>query len=158
MQISLSHYSFEISEPFAPGQTIGKTESEVLNNVRAENIREAIRREYDRLLRSHGSHDGILDEQGLAALQLRAKAIDAEYQFKPRPQSKVKSGSLAAELRTLAEEQVESLQRSGGYQLPEGEYEVEVAKLVGRTDLIAEATRRLRAKLETAKAAIEDML
>jgi hypothetical protein len=134
-------------------------EAQTLNALRADNIREIGRRILATLLAKYESEDGILSPEGLVELTREIEGQDASYEFKPRKNfSKPRNGTLEAETRLVAEEQVEGLVRSGEASLSPSSFDAQVRAFMVRSDIQAEARRRFAARLRATRESIEDIL
>ena len=157
MFFHLSHYGFTLSEPFASGHVLTRAQAQALNALRGENIREIVRREWDRLAKPTGE-DGLLSEAQVEAFQAKITEIDRRYEFKERPTSRPKAGTLGAEIESVAREAVEEIARRSGEAISISRFDDLVSDFQTRIDIQAEARRRLSAKIAQSKMAIEDLL
>ena len=157
MFFHLSHYGFTLSEPFTPGHVLTRAQAQALNALRGENIREIVRREWDRLAKPT-DEDGLLSEAEVEAFQAKITEIDRKYEFRERPVSRPKAGTLGAEIESVAREAVEEIARRSGEAISIGRFDDLVSDFQTRIDIQAEARRRLSAKIAQSKMAIEDLL
>ncbi len=156
MFFHLSHYGFTLSEPFSEGHVLTRAQAQALNALRGENIREIVRREWDKLAKP--SSDELLSEAQVEAFQAKITEIDLKYEFRERPVSRPKTGTLGAEIESVAREQVEELARKNGEAISIGRFDSLVVEFSARIDVQAEARRRLSIKIARSKMAIEDLL
>lgn len=153
MQITISQYSFSILSPYSAGMPIDEAEAQALNALRGENIREGLRKKFDRLMGRYPS--GALSPEGYDELRRMAAEADQNYQFKAKKGEAV--GEVNKVIRDLAREQVEGLTRAKGLSLTQDEFDQQVGELSERGDLLAEAQRRMRIKKEVAEEVIAEV-
>ena len=159
MHFSISHYSFELSEPYEAGGVLTLGEAQALNALRAENIREMVRRSFAGYIAQHGDAEGLLSPEGILDFQREVETIDSLYQFKARvTKPRPRNGTLEAEIRLVAEEAVGSLVRARGLDLSPSMFDAQVRGFSVREDIQAEARRRLSARLKATRESIDDIL
>ena len=158
MKTMIQGYSFEISEPYAEGQTITAVEAKVLNQTRAENIgnnqRKAVQAAIEDVPPTTDEETGepvpgqLSDEQVLE-LQNGVAAYDAEYTLSMTRSGRTRD-PVAAMARTIARALVEKELKSQGKNLKQWREEVgddvynaKIAEVANKKKVIAHAKRTI---------------
>lgn len=113
MSIRIKGYSFQLSAPYGAGTVLTRGEAQALNNLRAENIQNNIRK----LVVDATAEllPGQLLEPGkLAELQAKITQYDRGYQFLEKHSPKPRVGEIELETRAVAQERVEAALRAEG--------------------------------------------
>lgn len=156
MKIRIQQYQFDITEPYQPGQVLTAETAQALNGLRADNIRNNMRRAVHSAVDRCGS--GLLPAEVLAELQSAIAKHDREYQFQARPEARALSGTLEAEIRAVALERVEAQVRQQGREASSAEIEAMVPSFAELPGVQAEARKRMGTRLAVAKSSMEDLL
>lgn len=112
--ISVGPYSFTLSEPYSAGHPLTEGEARALNALRAENIRNSLRRwiELEEKLSVGQLSSRVLLPEQITRLQQKLARYDESYAF--GTPSRVEPRGLAEMLRLVAEEFLaEELRRQG---------------------------------------------
>lgn len=149
MQIIISHYRFTLRDPYSAGDTLSTTEAAVLNALRAENIRNTIKRKWNREI-------GILSGEQEEELNALAMRVDEEYQFSmpgaPR------TSTMETLCDAIARERAGAELRKKGITMEHSEFEWAVSQMAKREDIREEAREQLRVREQIANASLEDLL
>ena len=156
MKTMIQGYSFEISEPYAEGQTITAVEAKVLNQTRAENIGNNQRKAVQAAIESVPQRTdeetgevgpGELGEETLLGLQNGVTAYDAEYTLSMTRSGRTRD-PVATMARTIARALVEKEVKSQGKNLKQWREEVgddiynaKIAEVASKKKVIAHAKR-----------------
>lgn len=156
MQIRIYGYQFNLSAPYQPGQAIDPAEAQVLNNIRAENIqnilRKAVQQKTAELLPGQ-----LLSPTSLAELQATVDKFDAGYRFQMRqPQSRI--GEIEVETQAVAAERAEIHFREQGAEPTEGELAEMTSRFAAMPSVSDEARARIAARRAVTAGALEDLL
>jgi len=144
VQIQIGPYEFDVSEPYTPGHPLSPVEARVLNSLRSMRVRNIL---YKRLRKIVPDDETLLTPEQLAEFTQLVSEIDRDFRFIPHDTTKVKRGTLQAEIEEVAREQ-----------LPPDASDDEVAARASQQDVIEEATRRFVARQEIAKTSLEELL
>lgn len=117
MQIRIKSYTFTLSEPFQQGTIITKGEAQAMNNLRAENIQNNLRKHVNDAVAALGKDD-LLAPEVLADLRAKFAEADRTYKFLEKHSPKERLGDIEEEARTVARERVEAAFRQSGEELP----------------------------------------
>lgn len=155
MQITIQAYSFQLSEPFQPGQVLGEAEAQALNRFRAETMRSTIAR----WVKTAGTGAGELISTGdLERLQVRVGELDARFCFQFQSEGLgAKPGTIQAEARAIAIERVESEARRANVAMSLAAFEEMVGKVLELPAVQEEARKRLAVRLGVTSVALEDL-
>ena len=156
MKTMIQGYSFEISEPYAEGQTITAVEAKVLNQTRAENIGNNQRKAVQAMIEATDSIEdeetgklvpGPLSEKDLLELQDGVAAYDAEYTLSMTRSGRTRD-PVATMARTIARALVEKEVKAQGKSLKQWREEVgddtynaKIAEVASKKKVIAHAKR-----------------
>jgi hypothetical protein len=125
----------------------------------AELLTDALNRTPPRVMTKGSRYDPPrFDPVATEAAQAKITEIDRKYEFRERPTSRPKAGTLGAEIESVAREAVEELARKSGEAISISRFDDLVSDFQTRIDIQAEARRRLSAKIAQSKMAIEDLL
>lgn len=159
--IQVSHYSFELSEPFVEGQRLSAGEAHALNALRAERLRQLMQRKV-----AQASPRGtLLDAEGVAALAVQAQEADRLFSFPPKQFSRIPKSGLRREIELLGQERwAEAFRKTFGQDPTEEQLAGALLDLPGfgvdlnEPTLVEEAHRRYAAKNEVLKNAMADLM
>ena len=155
MQIQIKGYGFQLSEPFQPGTVITKAEAQALNDLRAENIQNNLRKMV--ALACEGLAPGqLLAQDVLAGIQTKLTEYDRSYQFvEKRTRSRV--SDIEAETRQVARERVEAgLRRTASSATP-AQLEELVLRTMELPGVIEEARDRVAARRRALSGSLADL-
>lgn len=145
LQIRISGYQFEVTEPYEPGRAINLGEAQALNQLRSENImdnlRKVVRERQDLLPSGH-----LLSQQDLGELQAIISKYDSAYQFAEKHRPRPKLGAIEFEARRVALERAEAQIRQLGRDASPEEIESRVVALLADPSIQDEARRRVAAQ------------
>lgn len=79
-EITVQGIIVTVSQPYAPGHVITEAEAKALNQVRAENIANNVRKAVTEKIEAAGGKDAVTDEHR-TAIQALVNEKDAAYQF-----------------------------------------------------------------------------
>lgn len=146
MKIIIAQFAFEISEPSVAGQAKTAAEAQALNALRADRIRELVRK---RIARQAFS---------LSQLEALVAQIDAEWDW-PSPRSPVtRLSRLEIEIGKVAEELARRDNTQEGLPLEGPEFDSYVEELAQESSVREEAQRRLDIQSRVASSTLEDLL
>lgn len=155
--VRIRQYAFSISAPYVKGQKMTEVEVQVLNNLRADNIRNNVSRPV--LDAIAGLAPGQLLSPGqLAELQAVISKYDSTYHFKLKHEPRARLGALDAQARLVAEERLEVQVRAQGLELTQATREAAIAEFIGLPEVQEEARKRVSVKQSVARDSLEDLL
>lgn len=146
MKIILDDWSFDLSEPHAEGHPLTAPQAQALNGLRADRIRELVRKRVAR------------QRPTLAELQALVAQVDAEWEFQPMLASRSRLSRLEIEIAKVAEEDARTAFTRAGREPEGGEFEALVATLSASLLVHEEAQRRLDVSARVAEETLEDLL
>lgn len=158
MKISIRQYIFQVRDPYTEGTIITKAEAQALNALRAENIRNNVSK---LVADATGKADGttrLLAEEDLQELQGKITEYDLKYSFPLRAEKKDPVGMIEMEVEALAKEAVEANIRQNGQPADRFAYDRLVQQALSDPGIQAEARRRVGARQEQARKALEELL
>lgn len=141
MFLSIGPYSFSLSSPYSPGHCLTAAEAAALNSLRAENIRNTLRRWVELEQRTAGPK-GLLSPAQLARLQSKLDSYSENYQFGRLSEGAKPPKGLAEEIILVAEEWLAAQCRQQG---------AELLDLPNRQELIDEISEKSEVQLEARK-------
>lgn len=158
MQIRVKSYTFQLSEPFQPGQAISLGEAQALNGLRAERLREQASKAISTA--EAGSPDGLLSPAQLIQVTERVQQLDAEHEFLPRkgPLGSTRPGAIEAEARAIAAEAIASALSAWEQTRTPAEIEQFTRLYMERPDVQELARKRVAERQRVAAAGIEGLL
>lgn len=159
MKIRIGNYPFNIPQRYRVGHELSQNEADALNGLRAENIRNNVKRWVDEATR--GLQPGeLLTPDAISALQDRVSEYAASYEFGVRaePKGGVRKTAFEIELLAIAQERVESQARAMGIELSEEGLAEAVESQMKLAIVIEEARRRVSARQELAQQALQSLL
>ncbi len=158
MQITIKSYTFHLSAPYSAGTVITAGEAQALNNLRAENIQNNLRRFVNEAVDRLQERE-LLAPEVLAELQARFDKYDREYQFLERGTSRPRLGDLESEALLVARERIEAAFRRDGDPLPADDLlEAMVAKQAGLPAVKEEARLRVIARRQVTAGGLESLV
>jgi hypothetical protein len=149
MQIILSHYRFTLRDPYQAGQRLTPIEAQVLNALRAENIRNTARRKWQRAI-------GVLSSEEETELSQLITKLDEDYQFSPP--GPPRSSTFESLCDHLATEAVSASLRKEGITVDERRFRELVQGCSQREDIKEAAREQLRVRQQIAESSLEDLL
>lgn len=171
MQIKVLHYHFAIGAPFKEGHPLTPAEAYALNNLRAENIRNATRHLIHNWLAQNPQPDNLLPVEQLNIISNLVRAMDIGYSFKVRYKldtlgetptaskpSKQKPGSYAYELTSVATSRIEEYCNENGIELTPAQWSEALKRFSAETEVQEMAKANLAARLEGNKKSLEELL
>lgn len=157
MKIRISQYAFEVGEPYQAGHVITAIEAKELNRLRAENIRNNVRRIFvDQALQN--VPDGqLLDANKLFDLIQKVESYARLYAFGGGA-SKPKITWFEQQLREYAAELVETELRALEMKLEPAALDLAIEDRCKRPEVIEEARRRATIASDVAQQELQDLL
>lgn len=158
MKIRIGQYAFSIGSPFRPGHVLNQNEADALNGLRAENIRNNVKKMVDRATQSLPPAS-ILNPDELASLQEEVLDYARTYSFGERrePKGGIRKTAFEQELRSVAEERISTQQRSVDVELSSEAFDLAVEQQMQLAPVIDEARQRVAKRQELAKEALADL-
>lgn len=158
-KIRIDQYAFSLPLRYRAGHSLSQNEADALNGLRAENIRNNVKRWVDEAKKSVPLGE-LLTPDALSALQDRVSEYAASYEFgaKAEPKGGTRKTSFEVELLAIAKERVEEQARSLGIELSEEGLQAAIESQTKLAIVIEEARRRVAAKNELAQQALQSLL
>lgn len=158
MKIRIGQYAFPVGSPFRPGHILNQNEADALNGLRAENIRNNVKKTVDRAT-SALSPGELLAPSDLAALEEDVLDYARSYSFgeKREPKGGVRRTAFEQELRSVAEERISTQQRQVDIQLSPEAFDLAVEQQMQLAQVIDEARQRVSKRQELAALALADL-
>lgn len=159
MKIRIDQYFFNIPTRYRVGHELSQNEADALNGLRAENIRNNVKRWVDEAKKTVPIGE-LLTPDSISALQDRVSEYASEYEFGPKgePKGGVRKTAFEIELLAIATARVEEQARAMSIELsPEGMAEA-VESQMKLAIVIEEARRRVSARQELAQQALQSLL
>lgn len=159
MKIRIAQYAFSVPLRYRAGHELSQNEADALNGLRAENIRNNVKRKVDEAQR--GLQPGeLLTPDALSALQDYVSAYAAEYEFGPKaePKGGIRKTAFEIELLAIATSRVEEQARSLGIALSEEGLAEAIESQMKLAIVVEEARRRVSARVELAQQALQSLL
>lgn len=159
MKIRIGQYAFAVGTRYAAGDTLTANEADALNGLRAENIRNNVKKLVDRATAAL-SPGQLLTPAELSELQDAVSAYARDYSFGERrePKGGIRQTPFEQELRAVASERVEAQQRQLGVELSAEGFEASVEANCKLAPVIEEARQRVAARSAIASKALEELL
>ena len=157
MDIRIKGYQFRLRAPFEAGSVLTKGEAQALNNLRAENIQDNIRKAVSDACAVLAPGE-LLPPAELSRLQDLISKYDQGYQFLEKHTPKPRKGELELELRAVAEERARVQFRQAGMEPAEAELEAAIAEMEQLPAVQDEARARVSARRRVAASALEDLI
>lgn len=159
MKIRIGQYAFGVGSPYYGGYQLGPQEADALNGLRAENIRNNVKRWVDKAQEGLPAGE-LLGPEALAALQDRVAEYAQGYVFgeKREPKGGIRKTTFEQELRAVARERVETQARQQEVHLGEEELEAAIEAQMKLAQVVEEARRRVSKRIEIAKAALQELI
>ena len=146
--ILIAKTEFEVSAPFAEGQTISAAEAKVLNQTRAENIANSHRKMVQDALAS-------TEDNALQTVRAAIAKYDAEYVFTLSNATRVPADPVAAEAQKIAREFIKGKLAEKGFKSVkeylaiegnEAKYDANIEKVSASDDVMKLARKRVADK------------
>lgn len=159
MKIRISQYAFGVGAPFRGGHALSEQEADALNGLRAENIRNNVKRWVDEAAKGLAPGE-LLTPDVISALQDRISLYSRDYTFGERrePKGGIRKTAFEIELRSVAQERVEAQARSLDIELSAEGLEAAVEAQMKLAQVVEEARQRVAARQELAQQALKDLL
>lgn len=155
--VRIRQYSFQVSAPYAKGQRLGEVEVQVLNDLRADNIRNNVTKPVLDAIAALAP-GAMLSPEQVAGLQATITHYDSRYNFKLKHEPKPRLSALDLATRAVAEEWLEAQIRSQGLEPGEAEREEAIRRFSELAEIQTEARRRVSVRQQVAAAGLEDLL
>lgn len=153
--ISIYEVPFEVSQPYAAGHALTEAEAKALNQVRAENIANNMRK----AVKDAQNEDGSYDAEKLAKVKADFEKYDAEYEFTLASTGggRKSMSPLEREILSIARDYLNSKIKESGvtvkaYKEAEGgeeKYAANLDILSANEDIIKLAKKRLAERAKT---------
>lgn len=156
MQVRIKGYSFSIAEPYSEGHTLTRGEAQALNGVRAENVRNNLKKLVDEAQTLAG--DRLLSPGELAQIQSRFTEYDAGYSFEERRAQAPRRGDLEIAAREIATEVVDARARQEGLDLTPEDREVFIEQVAQDPGVLEQAHQRATAKRQALADSLADLI
>lgn len=158
-RIRTGQYSFLVGSPFAEGHKLTANEAEALNQLRAENIRNNVKKLVDRATKQLPPGE-VLAPAELSELNDRVARYISGYEFGSgsSPNGGVRQTAFEAELRSIASDRLDTQLRAAGVALSPEAYEAEIEKITREAEVIDEARARLAVRREVSAQALQDLI
>ena len=157
--VKIQGVEFTASSPYEDGHTLNAAEAAVLNQTRAENLRNNFATQVKAAKETHGE---TLPDNVMADLQAAFTAYDESYEFHGRRVSRATVDPVRKEALKIARAVVMEALRSKKYDiktLPEGKMdELIESVLTKQPQITEEAKRRVEAKKSIATDALEGLV
>jgi len=159
--LTIAEHEFTVSQPYLEGHVVTEAEAKALNQVRAENIRNNMA---SKVKIAFG--EAPTDEINPSTIEALVAAYDADYIFT--------LASVGAGKRPTDPVEVEAIKIARGFfsdfcegkgitvkaareKLGEDAYQAKLAEIALRDNVVKEAKRRVKSRLDNASAALADM-
>lgn len=146
--VRIKGYQFHISAPYSEGQRLGEAEALHLNDLRADNVRNNLKKLVDdacAMLRQ----GELLDTSTLAELQAQITRYDANYSLQLKHQAKPRIGMIELEALAIAEAKLEEeLRKPGAAELAPRDKEIIIRQYAGLPEVLELARARISARRE----------
>lgn len=152
MKIKVSHYEFDISEPFSSGHVCTEAEAKALNILRSERIRGIVARRLSR-----EEQESVLIGQALVDLREAVSGIDKAFYFQSKTNSRSKNGTVDSYIRAVALERAQALAREAGREGDQQVLDEAMVELLDDPKIQAEAARRMEVQAQVMKEALESL-
>lgn len=154
MQITIRHYTFNLPTLYIEGHRLSAGEAQALNGLRAENIRNNVKKVLDRRL--DAIPDGqVLSTEEVAKLQSIVDDYASKYFFQFRETRGEQRGQLSAETYAIARDKVAAILRSAN--LDRDPTQDEIAEMQQDAGVQAAARANLEARSLIARQALEEL-
>jgi hypothetical protein len=159
MKIRINQYAFSIPLRFRAGHELSQNEADALNGLRAENIRNNVKRWIDEATKGLPPGE-LLTPDALSALQDRVSEYARDYEFGPKgePKGGIRKTAFEIELLAIATSRVEEQARAMDITLSEEGFAEAVESQMKLAIVIEEARRRVSARQELAQQALQSLL
>lgn len=159
MKIRIGQYAFSVPTRYRAGHELSQNEADALNGLRAENIRNNVKRWVDEATRGLTPGE-LLTPDALSALQDKVSEYARDYEFGPRgePKGGIRKTAFEVELLAIATERVESQARQMEITLSEEGFAEAVESQMKLAIVIEEARRRVAARNQAAQDALASLL
>lgn len=154
MQITIRHYTFDLPSPYAEGHRLSAGEAQALNGLRAENIRNNVKKILDPKLDALPA-EHVLSVDELAQLQSTVDEYAQGYFFKFREGKGEQRGQLSAETYAIAREKVSAILRASG--TDREPRQDEIAEMQNDDGVQQAARANLEARSLIARQALEEL-
>lgn len=150
--IQVSHYKFNILEPYVEGHVMTKAEAKALNAARVARMRNII---YKRLSRA-GGLDEVMDLKSFSEFEKEIEKIDQEFEFDTTASTSSSNWTLQDEVEATARESAEQVLRQSG---KSSEFLPELIIAAKKDPRIQrEAERRFEQRRAVAAAALAELM
>lgn len=159
MKIRIDQYAFAISTKYRAGHELSQNEADALNGLRAENIRNNVKRKVDEAKKDLLPGE-LLTPDALSALQDYVSEYARDYEFGPKsePKGGIRKTAFEIELLAIAQARVEEQARQMEITLSEEGFAEAVESQMKLAIVIEEARRRVSARQELAQQALQSLL
>lgn len=148
---TIAGHDFQLSQPYAEGHTINAEEARALNQVRAENIGNNVRKKVAELL----------EAGNIAEAEALVSKVDAEYVFNaPRVGTGVKLSPLERECRKLARQAITAQLAAEGRKVKDvdpDKLEAAIDTYSQAEEIVAEAKKILKSREKIAAGNLADL-
>lgn len=156
MQIRIKGYTFTLSEPFRDGTVLTKAEAQALNDLRAENIQNNLRKLVAEATAELAQGE-LLSEARIVDIQGKLTKYDLAYTFVEKHIPRPRRGDIEAAARELAEERVGASLRQQEITVSPDELEFMIAEVEGLPAIIDEARALVSARRRAVQGSLEDL-
>lgn len=154
--VRIRQYAFQISAPYAIGTKLAEVEVQVLNDLRADNIRNNMTKPV--LDAIAGLPAGaLLPPEAIAELQAVVTKYDQGYSLRLKHTPRPREGALDVAVRQVAEEWLETQCRAQAIDPSPEEREAAIQSFMALPEIQAEARKRLTVRQQIAKHSLEDL-
>jgi len=159
MKIRINQYFFGIGSKYRAGHELTQNEADALNGLRAENIRNNVKRWIDEATRGLAPGE-LLTPDAISSLQDKVSEYARDYEFGPRgePKGGIRKTAFEIELLAIATARVEEQARSMDITLSEEGFQEAVESQMKLAIVVEEARRRVSARQELAQQALQSLL
>lgn len=158
MKIRIAQYVFVVGAPFVPGHQLNQNEADALNGLRAENIRNNVKKAVDKATQALEPGQ-ILTPAELSDLQGQVSEYARSYVFGKRtePKGGIRKTAFEEELLAVASERIAIQQRQLGIELSSEAFDLAVEGQMKLAPVVDEARQRVAARASLAIAALSDL-
>lgn len=155
LTIRIRQHAFQFPRRFTPGHVLSESESDALNGLFAENVRNNVDGwVIDRL---ETGQVRVLGAEDMTDLQAKIEQYAAGYQFGYRGRTGGRESPFEVEVRAVALERALELAQAEGYEPEHPKVDEWVEEGLGHIAVQAEARRRVEVKARIASSALSEL-
>lgn len=156
LKIRISQYAFLVGAPYRAGHSLTANEAEALNRLRAENIRNNVKRWVDQAEPTRG----LIPQAELNALAERIAQYAQGYEFAApaEPKGGIRKTGFETEIENIARERVEAKLRLTGITLSKEAHADAIEGEMKLSEVQLEARKRFEARATLAANELKELL